>query len=123
MVDVTPIVPAGRQLVESYGDGRFRISGAVYEGSVIIQPDRTTAWAVAAFEEVTAESFGVLDAEPPDILLLGCGTSMRLVPPALRRTLRERGMVVEPMDTGAACRTYNVLLAEGRRVAAAVIAI
>ena len=58
-----------------------------------------------------------------DLLLLGCGAAMRPVAPALRAALRKAGIAVEPMDTGAACRTFNVLLAEGRRVAAALVAV
>ena len=65
----------------------------------------------------------VPDRVPVDILLLGCGPKMTLVPTDLRRALRSEGMVVEPMDTGAACRTFNILLAEERRVAAALIAV
>ena len=55
------------------------------------------------------------------VLLLGCGARMVLVPPALREALRAAGVVIEPMDTGGACRTYNVLLAEDRQVAAALL--
>jgi len=57
-----------------------------------------------------------------DLLLLGCGARMAMVPAALRQQLRDAGVVIEAMDTGAACRTYNVLMADGRRVAAALIA-
>jgi uncharacterized protein len=66
----------------------------------------------------------VLDAGAEvDLLLIGCGRRMALVPPALRQTVRDGGVVIDSMDTGAACRTYNVLLAEDRRVAAALIAV
>ncbi|HET6224238.1 MAG TPA: Mth938-like domain-containing protein, partial [Dongiaceae bacterium] len=58
-----------------------------------------------------------------DLLLVGCGARMAPLPPALRQALRQIGVVMEPMDTGAACRTYNVLMAEGRRVCAALIAV
>ena len=57
-----------------------------------------------------------------DLLLLGCGARMAMVPAGVRQHLRAAGVVVESMDTGAACRTYNVLMADGRRVAAALIA-
>lgn len=123
MVDITPIIPSGRQLLESYGEGRFRVSGILHEGSVLVLPDRTLPWPVTGMADVTAASFAPLEADRPEILLLGCGAKMVLVPPALRTALRAHGMVVDAMDTGAACRTYNVLLAEGRRVAAALIAI
>lgn len=125
MADVTPIVPAGRQVIESYGNGRFRVSGVVHEGSVIVLPTETLAWPVRSPDELEPASFAELirSGAGVDILLLGCGPRLVLVPPALRKALRAAGMVVEAMDTGAACRTYNVLLAEERRVAAALIAV
>jgi len=123
-MDLTPTVPSGRQVVESYGARRFRISGAVYEGSVLVFPTETLTWEIRDFQEVRPVSFGrVLErAGDLDLLLLGCGPRMQLVSQTLREPLRAQGIVVEPMDTGAACRTYNVLIAEGRRVCAALIA-
>jgi uncharacterized protein len=126
-MDVTPIIPAERQVIQAYGDGRFRISGVVHEGSVIVLPERTLAWPAAAMAGLTLESLkDVLAAEPRvELLLVGRGRGREPAPIAaeLRAALRPRGIVVEVMDTGAACRTYNVLLAEGRRVAAALIAV
>ena len=124
-MDITPAVPAGRQVVESYGGGRFRVSGTAFEGSVLVLPGRAVAWNAAQLEEVTPEHLQpVLDlASGIEILLLGCGPKSLPVASVLRDALREQGIVLEPMDTGAACRTYNVLLAEGRRVAAALIAV
>lgn len=126
-MDVTPLIPAGRQMVESYGDGRFRISGRVFEGSVIVFSDRTLEWPVRDALAVTVESLSEVaaagQAGTVDLLLIGCEPHMAPIPGALRRSLRDSGVVTEVMDTGAACRTYNVLAAEGRRVAAALIAI
>ncbi|HUL04755.1 MAG TPA: Mth938-like domain-containing protein [Candidatus Acidoferrum sp.] len=126
-MDVTPLIPAGRQIVESYGGGRFRVSGQVFEGAILVLTDRTTAWAAPDIAGATIESLAaVADAARAgavDLLLVGCGARMAPLPPGLRQAFRELGVVMEPMDTGAACRTYNVLMAEGRRVAAALIAI
>ncbi len=124
-MDVTPIIPAERQVIQAYGDGRFRISGVVHEGSVTVLPERTFAWPAAAMAGLTLESLkNVLAAEPRvELLLVGCGREPAPIAAELRAALRARGIVVEAMDTGAACRTYNVLLAEGRRVAAALIAV
>ena len=124
-MEVSPQVPAGRQTVEAYGDGGFRIGGVAHQGSVLVMPERTLAWPVQRLEEVSFASFAPLLPHAGDIqvLLLGCGRRINLVPAALRTALREAGMVLEPMDTGAACRTYNVLAAEDRRVAAALIAV
>ena len=126
-MDITPLVPAGRQIVEAYGDGRFRVSGAVVEGSALVFTTRTVPWDVAEVAGVDAASLAEVisagQAGEVEILLLGCGARLVPVPRALRDSLRAAGIVVEAMDTGAACRTYNLLMAEGRRVAAALIAV
>jgi len=121
-MDVTPIIPAGRQVIERYGPSGFRITGVAHAGSVLVFPDRTSPWSVATIAEVTAETLRpVIEHGGVEILLLGCGPRMMPVPPALRQELRAAGIIVDPMDTGAACRTYNVLMAEERRVAAALV--
>ncbi|HXV22848.1 MAG TPA: Mth938-like domain-containing protein [Alphaproteobacteria bacterium] len=124
-MDLTPLVPAGRQMIDSYGDGRFTVSGTVYVGSILVFPERTLAWRVGAIAEVDPENFGPIIAarEVLEVVLLGCGARLTDVPRALRQELRRSGLNVEFMDTGAACRTYNVLALEDRRVAAALIAV
>ncbi len=88
-------------------------------------PERTVDWAVTGFAELSEVSFQPVAeaAEDIEILLLGCGPRMELVPGPLRAALRSAGIVIEPMDTGAAARTFNLLLSEDRRVAAALIAL
>jgi len=124
-MDITPAVPAGRQIVESYGEGGFRVGGTRYAGSVLVFSERTLAWPVGSVAELDRDSLApvLAAAEEVEILLLGCGTRIEFVAPEVRQLLRAAGMALEPMDTGAACRTYNVLMAEGRRVAAALIAV
>lgn len=124
-MDVTPLIPAGRQVINGYGDGGFRIAGSRYEGSVLVLPEQTLAWPVKALAEVTLTSLGlVIEASPRvEILLLGTGLRMMALDPKLRAELRAAGVGVDVMDTGAACRTFNVLLSEERRVAAALIAV
>lgn len=114
-----------RKVVEGYGPGRFRVSGTVHEGSVLILPEQVHAWPVTALAEVTLDSLAAVIAPEADIelLLIGCGARMAMVPADLRTALRERGIAIEAMDTGAAARTYNLLLSENRRVAAALIAL
>ncbi|MEO9899503.1 Mth938-like domain-containing protein [Nisaea sp.] len=122
-MDVTPLIPEGLQLIEAYGDGAFRITGVRYEGAVFVFPDETQFWQQASVEGLTAAAFApVTDRETvPEILLLGTGPRTEFILPSIRAEVREKGPVVDIMDTGAACRTYNVLLAEGRRVAAALL--
>src|SRR3954465_12542724 len=126
-MDLTPLVPQGRQIIESYGDGRFRITGAVHQGSVLVFPEQTVAWPVGDSTGLTEESLAGIaaagDAGTIELLLIGCGPRMAQIPAKLRASLRSHGVVIEPMDTGAAARTYNVLAAEGRKVAAALIAV
>ena len=124
-MEITPNVPAGRQVIESYGGGRFRVGGQVYEGSILVFPGSMQPWPVRAMTELTLESLRpiVEASDPVEVLLLGCGPNMAPVPAGLRRDLRAAGVVIEPMDTGAACRTCNVLLAEGRALAAALIVV
>lgn len=124
-MDITPVVAADRQLISGYGDSGFTITGIRHEGSVVVLPTQTLPWAVRAMADLTVDSLApILTAEPrPTVLLLGCGKGMSILPREVKAALRAAGIVVEPMDTGAACRTYNVLLTEGRDVAAALIAV
>ena len=121
-MDVTPVVPAGKQVIDRYGTDGFRVAGVLFPGSILLFPDETRPWAPRAMAEVIEESLAPVMAHGAvEILLLGCGRRMALVPPALRARLRQAGIVIDAMDTGAACRTYSVLLGEGRRVAAALL--
>jgi len=104
-MDLTPLVKPGLQMVERYGPAGFRVSGAIYKTPILIFPERTIEWPGGAVE----------------LLLLGLGRRIAPVPAALRQALKARGIAVEPMDTGAACRTFNVVVAEDRRVAAALL--
>lgn len=126
-MDVTPLIPQGKQIIEGYGDGGFRISGRRIEGSVIVFPDRVVGWASASMADVDAGTLEAVSAAgrtgAVELLLVGTGARMAQIDRRLRQALRADGVVIEAMDTGAACRTYNVLMAEGRRVAAALIAI
>ncbi|MGE5145606.1 MAG: Mth938-like domain-containing protein [Candidatus Eiseniibacteriota bacterium] len=125
MADITPAIPSEINVIHAYGNGGFRISGVAHSGSVVVLPTLVEAWPVAALAEITEASLRVVvEAEPRvELLLVGCGPRLMPLPAELRRFLRALGIAAEPMDTGAACRTYNVLVAEGRRVAAALIAI
>jgi len=120
-MDITPVIPAGRQIVERYGSGGFRISGVDFSTSILVFPTETIGWDVADFPGATLESLAAVRDRGIEILLLGCGRRMQLVPKAIRDGLKQAGMTIDAMDTGAACRTYNVLTGEGRMVAAALL--
>ena len=116
MADITPPVAPGRQLIQGYGDGGFRIAGVAHHGSILVFPEFTLSWPVADMDRLAADSFGqVLGAtRMPEILLVGCGRKFALLAPDVRQALEDSGIAVEIMDTGAACRTFNVLLGEDR---------
>jgi uncharacterized protein len=121
-VEFTPLVPPGRQIIERYAPGGFRVSGVVYPGAVLVFPDRTLAWGPTEAAAVTLDSLSpVVEHGEVRILLLGLGRRTAPVAANLRAGLRARGIALEPMDTGAACRTFNLLVAEDRQVAAALL--
>jgi uncharacterized protein len=121
-MDITPVAAAGRQIIERYGASGFRVSGVIYRGPVLVFPDRTVPWDAASAADVTLDTLApVIEDGGVQILLLGLGRSTSAIPVALRNALRSNRIALEPMSTAAACRTYNVLVAEDRRVAGALI--
>lgn len=115
----------GRAPIEAYGNGGFRFAGMSHRGSILCLANSIVAWDVAAPEQLTPASLApvLADKDVTRSLLLGTGSRQVLPSPALRAAFREAGIALEAMDTGAACRTFNVLLGEGRPVAAALIAV
>ena len=123
-MDVTPLVKEGAQIIQGYADGGFRVSGELHESAVLVFPDKTVPWDVSSDVKALLEAdFQPLidGVDQIDVVLLGTGKSLVFLDPKLRNALREKGLHVEVMDSGAACRTYNVLMAEGRRVLAALL--
>jgi uncharacterized protein len=123
-MEFTRIAPQGRQFIQAHREGGFTIAGVRHDGSVLVLPERTLPWPVGDLDAVTLESLAPITAAATtlDILVLGCGAAFGQPAADLRQALRAQGIVTEAMDTRAACRTFNVLLAEDRRVAAALIA-
>lgn len=115
----------GRAAIESYGDGGFRFAGMSHRGGLLLLPSGVHAWDAGADRPLTADDFADILAEeaPIDVLLVGTGRDIRPLAPALRALFRDRGVTVDAMSTGAAVRTYNILLAEDRRVAGAFQAV
>jgi uncharacterized protein len=113
--------PAGRNLFSGYGAGYVAINGERYERNLIVLPDRIVDWEVARVEDLSRTAFESLSKLPIDVLVLGTGSALRFPIPADLQVMAQAGIGVEVMDTPAACRTYNVLLSEDRRVAAALL--
>ena len=121
-MELTPLVPAGRQVIERYAASGFRVAGVIWRGPILVFPDITLAWTVRDAAALTGASLQpAVEHGGVEILLLGLGRRMATISRELRATMRQAGIVVEAMDTSAACRTYNMLMAEDRRVAAALI--
>jgi uncharacterized protein len=118
MQDIMPPVGANAQLILSYGSAGFRIGHGEYASHVLVLPTQTHPWS----GELTPESLAPIFAHDPatEVLLIGTGARHEMIDPALRKALKERGLAIDTMDTGAACRTFNILLGEGRRVAVAL---
>jgi uncharacterized protein len=121
-MDISPVAAAGRQVIERYAASGFRVSGVIYQGPILVFRDRTVPWEAASAADVTLDTLAqVIENGGVQILLLGLGRSTSAIPVSLRNALSSRRIALEPMTTAAACRTYNVLVAEDRRVAAALI--
>jgi uncharacterized protein len=111
--------------IDAYGDGGFRFAGMSHRGSLLCLPAGMWASPVTSAAGITVETLSpVVTADPPvDLLLIGAGRDPWPLPPALRESLQAAGVAVETMSTGAAVSTYNILLGEGRRVGALLIAV
>lgn len=113
---------ASRYVIKSYGPGWININEREIRRSVIVTPERLVAdWPPQIFADLEERHFEAIQPLEPEIVLLGTGDRQRFPHPRLTRSLLERGIGVEVMDTAAACRTYNIIMLEGRRVAAALL--
>lgn len=124
-MDVTPLVKAGSKIIQSYTGGQFRISGELYQGPLIVTGDAVLPWGapvdIASLDLEHFLSIPRIQTNDIEVILLGTGQNFSILPAALRAELKASGINIDVMDTGAACRTYNVLLAEGRRILAALL--
>ena len=114
--------PEGQNLITSYGAGYVEINRKRYEHSLVVLPDSIiTDWQATDFDSLTAGHFEKLAELKPEVVLLGTGAKHRFIHPKLTKALTETGVSVECMDTAAACRTYNILMSEGRLVAVGLL--
>jgi uncharacterized protein len=115
----------GRAPVDAYGNGGFRFADMSHRGSILCLPSGIHGWEPADPEKLARDDFERVfqQADGIEILLIGTGKELKPLPPALRQAFRAAGISADPMSTGAAVRTYNVLLAENRAVAAALVAV
>ena len=114
--------PANINAITGYGPGYVQVNQTRHSGSLIVMPSQLIEnWRPKSFEELLAEDFEELAKLPVEIVLLGTGDQLRFPHPKLTRALMERRIGLESMSTDAACRTYNILMGEGRAVAAALL--
>lgn len=115
----------GRPPIDAYGAGGFRFADMSHRGSILCLPSGVHGWDVSDAEDITQEALARVfeEADGIEVLLLGMGDEFRRLPKKLQAALRENGVVTDAMSTGSAVRTYNVLLAEDRAVAAALISV
>lgn len=115
----------GRAPIDAYGNGGFRFADMSHRGSLLCLPSGVHGWNPADPTSLGAPDFGRVleEAAEIEILLVGTGVDLKPLPPDVRQALRSMGISADPMSTGAAVRTFNVLLAEDRAVAAALLAV
>ncbi len=115
----------GKVPLDAYGNGGFRFADMSHRGSILCLPSGVHGWEPKRPDALEAADFQLLLDEASDvqILLVGTGDQLKPLPKELREVFRDAGISADPMGTGAAVRTYNVLLAEDRAVAAALIAV
>ena len=112
----------GQNAISRHGPDGVIVNGVAHRHSVIVPwAGAVEAWNVASFDALTGAHFERLAALAPELVIFGSGSRIRFAHAGLMKTLIERGIGIETMDTAAACRTYNVLLAEGRSVLAALL--
>ena len=116
---------SGRMKLDGYGGGGFRVSGHFSEGSLLLLPSGPKSWRPRSLDQITTDDLTPIIAEASEfeVLLLGLGPRYQAVPREITQALRAAGIRVDIMDSGAAARTFNILLTEDRRVAAALIVI
>ncbi len=108
-------------VIQRFEAGAVTIGGRTYQRSVLVTPAGVLEWAPAAIDDLSADELAALAEYTPEIVLLGTGRRLRFPDPAAQIPLIARGIGVEVMDTAAACRTFNLLLSENRRVVAALL--
>jgi uncharacterized protein len=114
----------GQNLIRSYAPGRVTINEEIYTRSLVVTPERIIAdWPPASPAELRAGHFEMIASLRPEVVILGTGARLQFPAPNIIRPLVEAGIGIEVMDTGAACRTYNILMSDGRRVVVALMMI
>ena len=125
-MDIFPEIPGNKNYIDDYGNGSFTICGQSYEGPLIVSPDNILPWSIGNADAISKDDIELILSSIPliEYLLIGSGASIPMLPKEVADILLQHGGVYfDFMETGAACRTYNVLMSEDRIVGAALIPI
>lgn len=123
-IELRPAHFPDRAPIDTYGSGGFRFAQMSHQGSILCLPSGIYGWSAEAPGDISIKTFQrVLAEEELEIVLVGTGRDLVPLPERLREALAKKGIRADPMSTGAAARTFNVLLAEGRAVGAALLAV
>ena len=125
MKDITPLLGKNKKQIESYGNGGFKIAGEKFEGNIIILPESVHKFTAADIDNAVVEDLAPIieNADNIEVLLIGGGSTTEFFSKDVEKLMRSHRITMEYMDTGAAARTYNVLLSEERKVAVVLIAV
>ncbi len=111
-----------RYRIQAYGPGSVTINEREYTGSLVVSAERLIEdWPVRCLEDIDDDALACVFEQQPDVVLLGTGATQRFAPMELQRRFADKQLGLEIMDTGALCRTFNILLAEDRRVVAMIL--
>ncbi len=113
--------PSAANTITGYGEDYVMVNGQRHETSLVVLPEKIVRWDTTGFDSLSAENFVFLKNLGAEIVLLGTGPKQRFPPPRLIGALTSAGIGLEVMDLKAACRTFNILVAEERKVAAALL--
>ncbi|WP_105384738.1 Mth938-like domain-containing protein [Neorhizobium alkalisoli] len=115
----------GRAPIDAYGNGGFRFADMSHRGSLLCLPSGIHGWDLQEGDPLTVEAFArvLAEAEGIEVVLVGTGANLKPLPADLKAALKAKSIASDPMSTGAAVRTFNIMLAESRAVAAALIAV
>lgn len=122
-MDITPLIKSDIKIIQAYEGGAFKVSGQVYKHAICVSASLVEDFSCNDFKDITEACFDLILSQKDnfDVIILGTGKTQQFFPPELLRSLKSKELHIELMDTGAACRTYNVLVAEGRRVTAILL--
>lgn len=122
-MDITPHIRESRVIIDGYGDGGFRVNGERRDGALIVLEDHAVSIPATDLNSLTSDMLQPLydAADELDVVIFGMGERMDFIPPEIQKTLTTLNIGSDPMDTGAACRCFNVLVTEDRRAAAVLL--